>query len=127
MLSSTTPKHEIDQTYERLMNPPANGEEGIKLLYVTVSPDAFIPERRQAFIRFFKPERIKQSARFMRFLLDLSRSGLLGRSVLHAIAIVNHVFASPDCDRRSSLYLVDGSRLQVRIESFDAVRITQTC
>ena len=98
MLSSTTPKHEIDQTYERLMNPPANGEEGIKLLYVTVSPNAFIPERRRTFIRFFKPERIKQSARFMRFLLDLSRSGLLGRSVLHVVTIVNHVFASPDCD-----------------------------
>ena len=46
MLSSTTPKGEIDRTYERLMNPPANGEEGIKLLYVTVSSDA--PPKRQA-------------------------------------------------------------------------------
>jgi len=45
MLNSTTPKHEINQTYERLMNPPANGQEGIKLLYVTVSSDAF-PERQ---------------------------------------------------------------------------------
>ena len=42
MLNSTTPKHEINQTYERLMNPPANGQEGIKLLYVTVSSDAFL-------------------------------------------------------------------------------------
>ena len=39
MLNSTTPKHEVEQTYERLMNPPANGEEGIKLLYVTVGTD----------------------------------------------------------------------------------------
>jgi ATP-dependent DNA helicase Q1 len=37
MLNSTTPKHEAERTYERLMNPPANGEQGIKLLYVTVS------------------------------------------------------------------------------------------
>jgi len=37
MLNSTTPKREVEETYERLMNPPANGEEGIKLLYVTVS------------------------------------------------------------------------------------------
>ena len=36
MLISTTPKHEVEQAYERLMNPPANGEEGIKLLYVSV-------------------------------------------------------------------------------------------
>ena len=38
MLSGTTPKHQVEQTYERLMNPPANGGQGIKLLYVTVSP-----------------------------------------------------------------------------------------
>ena len=44
MLNSATPKHEIERTYERLMNPPANGEEGIKLLYVTVSSDAFLEE-----------------------------------------------------------------------------------
>lgn len=37
MLNSATPKHEIARTYERLRNPPANAEEGIKLLYVTVS------------------------------------------------------------------------------------------
>ena len=37
MFNSTTPKHEIRQTYNRLMNPPANADEGIKLLYVTVS------------------------------------------------------------------------------------------
>ena len=42
MLNSTTPKHEVGQTYERLMNPPANGEEGIKLLYVTVSIDTLL-------------------------------------------------------------------------------------
>ncbi|KAF9652354.1 ATP-dependent DNA helicase [Thelephora ganbajun] len=74
MLNSTTPKHEIEQTYERLMNPPANGEEGIKLLYVT-------------------PERIKQSARFMRFLLDLTRSGFLVRIVIdeaHCISSMGH-------------------------------------
>ena len=45
MLNSATPKHEIERTYERLMNPPANGEEGIKLLYVTVSSDAFPEEK----------------------------------------------------------------------------------
>lgn len=49
MLNSTTPKHEIDQTYERLMNPPANGEDGIKLLYVTVSPNPLVE------IRLFSP------------------------------------------------------------------------
>ena len=37
MLNSNTSKYEVGQIYERLMNPPANGEEGIKLLYVTVS------------------------------------------------------------------------------------------
>lgn len=42
MLSSTTPKGEIERTYERLMNPPANGEEGIKLLYVTVRSRYFL-------------------------------------------------------------------------------------
>lgn len=42
MLISTTPKHEIEQAYERLMNPPANGDEGIKLLYVTVGSDALL-------------------------------------------------------------------------------------
>ena len=42
MLNSTTPKHQVEQAYERLMTPPANGEEGIKLLYVTVSSDAFL-------------------------------------------------------------------------------------
>jgi len=42
MLNSTTPKREIEQAYERLMNPPANGEEGIKLLYVTVSTNTLL-------------------------------------------------------------------------------------
>lgn len=42
MLNSTTPKREVEETYERLMNPPANGEEGIKLLYVTVSINTFL-------------------------------------------------------------------------------------
>lgn len=37
MLNSATSKEEVEQTYEQLMNPPANGEQGIKLLYVTVS------------------------------------------------------------------------------------------
>lgn len=37
MLSGATSKSEVERTYERLMNPPANGEQGIKLLYVTVS------------------------------------------------------------------------------------------
>ena len=78
MLSSTTPRGEIERTYERLMNPPANGEEGIKLLYVTVSSDTF-PERTGT-QPALQPERIKQSAQFMRFLYDLSNSGLLGRS-----------------------------------------------
>ena len=36
MLNSNTPKREVEQTYEHLMNPPANSGEGIKLLYVTV-------------------------------------------------------------------------------------------
>jgi len=45
MLNSTTPKHEIDQAYERLMNPPANGREGIKLLYVTVSSGALLENK----------------------------------------------------------------------------------
>lgn len=40
MLNGATPKDVVEQTYERLMNPPANGEHGIKLLYVTVSPHA---------------------------------------------------------------------------------------
>jgi len=42
MLNSTTPKREVEDTYERLMNPPANGEKGIKLLYVTVRIDTFL-------------------------------------------------------------------------------------
>jgi len=46
MLNSTTPKHEIDRTYERLMNPPANGQDGIKLLYVTVSSGAFLGKKK---------------------------------------------------------------------------------
>jgi hypothetical protein len=40
MLNGNTPKREVEETYERLMNPPANGGEGIKLLYVTVSSHA---------------------------------------------------------------------------------------
>jgi len=124
MLNSATPKHEIDQTYRRLMNPPANGEEGIKLLYVTVSSDAFLEKTSVHLV--LQPERIKQSARFMQFLLDLARNGLLGRSmILHIVTIVNHVFASPHCHRRSPLCLIYGSRLQVCIESLSAVRITQ--
>ena len=50
MLNSTTPKHEVRQTYDRLMNPPANGEEGIKLLYVTVGSD--VPFGRRVFTQF---------------------------------------------------------------------------
>jgi len=107
MLSSTTPKHEIEQTYERLMNPPANGEEGIKLLYVTVSSDVFLDEASAQSV--VQPERIKQSARFMRFLLDLARDGLLGRSIPLTASTINHIFASPHCYRRSPLYLVYGS------------------
>lgn len=42
MLNSTTPKREVEQTYERLMDPPANGEEGIKLLYVTVNTSTLL-------------------------------------------------------------------------------------
>lgn len=37
MITRDTPKHEVDQAYKRLMDPPANGEQGIKLLFVTVS------------------------------------------------------------------------------------------
>ena len=51
MLNSTTPRHEIERTYERLMNAPANGEEGIKLLYVTVSSGASLES--QALSQFF--------------------------------------------------------------------------
>lgn len=36
MLNSTTPKHRAEEIYKHLMNPPPNGEQGIKLLYVTV-------------------------------------------------------------------------------------------
>ena len=54
----------------------------------------------------------------MEFLIGLARDGLLGRPFLSTAATEIHIFASPYCSRRSPLYLVDGSRLQVRIESF---------
>lgn len=125
MLNSTTPKLEVERTYQRLMNPPANGGEGIKLLYVTVSSNAFL--RKISVQPVLQPERIKQSKQFMVFLLDLARKGLLGRSILHTVTTMNHIFASPHCHRRSPLYLINGSRLQVRTKSLGTVRITQTC
>lgn len=109
MLNSTTPKHEVRQTYDRLMDPPANGEEGIKLLYVTVGPT--ISLRKTSVHPFPQPERIKKSANFMRFLLKLAMNGLLGALTLRTITAINHTLVSPHCHRRSPLYLVDGSRL----------------
>jgi hypothetical protein len=109
MLNSATPKDEIRQTYNRLMNPPANGEEGIKLLYVTVGPG--VPLRKTSVHPVPQPERIKQSATFMRFLLSLAMNGLLGASTLHIITTANHTLVSPYCHRRSPLYLFNGSRL----------------
>ena len=97
MLNSTTPKHEVRQTYDRLMNPPANGEEGIKLLYVTVGSDVPLWETNVHPVP--QPERIKKSANFMRFLLRLAMNGLLGASILHIITTATHTLVSPHCHR----------------------------